>query len=326
MTSTQTPHLDLPYIMPGQAQKHVTYNEAVRRLDAVTHMSVAAMDVSVPISDPVQGARYGLSDMPSGDWSAYPAHIAVWQDGAWLYLLPQDGWTVWTLETQDFQIFSDAAWHNLLPPEPTEFDNLDHVGINASADSGNRLSVASDASLFSHSGTGHQVKVNKNALANMASVLFQTGFSGRAEIGLIGDDALSMKTSADGATWDEQLTIEAEVAGIKTPALRSGTVTVGVDSIAEISVPAPGGVILVTLTSASGYPQSYHTGLFVYDTGPSLTLLTLAKLAGIDNLGQTALTGTMGGANQTSISVQTGLIQIENRYGQARDYTYSFLA
>lgn len=29
-----SPNLQLPYIMPSQAQKHVTHNEALRTLDA----------------------------------------------------------------------------------------------------------------------------------------------------------------------------------------------------------------------------------------------------------------------------------------------------
>jgi hypothetical protein len=33
----QTPNLKLPYILPSQAQKHVTHNEALRLLDAVVH-------------------------------------------------------------------------------------------------------------------------------------------------------------------------------------------------------------------------------------------------------------------------------------------------
>ncbi len=36
----QTPNLKMPYILPSQAQKHVTHNEALRLLDAVVHLSV----------------------------------------------------------------------------------------------------------------------------------------------------------------------------------------------------------------------------------------------------------------------------------------------
>lgn len=33
-------HLNLPFIAPSQAQKHVTHNEAIKRLDKIIHISV----------------------------------------------------------------------------------------------------------------------------------------------------------------------------------------------------------------------------------------------------------------------------------------------
>ena len=65
------------------------------------------------------------------------------------------------------------------------------LGVNAVADEVNRLAVASEASLFSHDGAGHQVKVNKAAAGDTASLLFQTGWSGRAEMGTTGSDAFA---------------------------------------------------------------------------------------------------------------------------------------
>ena len=40
--------------------------------------------------------------------------------------------------------------------------------------------------------------MNKETAADVLSLLLQTGFSGRAEIGLIGDDDLLFKVSPDG--------------------------------------------------------------------------------------------------------------------------------
>ena len=37
---SNTPNLSLPYILPGQAQKHVTHNEAITALDAITQLAV----------------------------------------------------------------------------------------------------------------------------------------------------------------------------------------------------------------------------------------------------------------------------------------------
>ena len=39
----------------------------------------------------------------------------------------------------------------------------------------------------------------------MLSLLFQSGWGGRAELGLIGDDDLSLKVSPDGGAWHEAL-------------------------------------------------------------------------------------------------------------------------
>jgi hypothetical protein len=50
-----------------------------------------------------------------------------------------------------------------------------------------------------------RVMLSKQASANTATVLFQDGFSGRAEIGLAGDDDLHVKVSPDGSTWYETL-------------------------------------------------------------------------------------------------------------------------
>jgi hypothetical protein len=80
------------------------------------------------------------------------------------------------------------------------------VGVNAVADTTNRLSVNSAAVLFNHAGATSQVKVNKAATGNTASHLFQVGFSGRAEFGLIGTDDFTLKTSPDGSVFTTALT------------------------------------------------------------------------------------------------------------------------
>lgn len=84
---------------------------------------------------------------------------------------------------------------------------VDLVGVNATADTTNRLKVSSAASLFDHDGAGHQLKINKDEASDTGSVLFQTGYSGRAEFGLTGDDDFHVKVSADGSAWHDALVI-----------------------------------------------------------------------------------------------------------------------
>ena len=53
-----TPNLSLPYIMPSQAQKHVTHNEALRALDILVQLAVLDRDLTVPPSAPDEGDRH----------------------------------------------------------------------------------------------------------------------------------------------------------------------------------------------------------------------------------------------------------------------------
>jgi hypothetical protein len=62
--------------------------------------------------------------------------------------------------------------------------------------------------LLNHDGAGHQLKINKAAAADTASLLYQDAFSGRAELGLAGDDDFHFKVSPDGSTWKQAILID----------------------------------------------------------------------------------------------------------------------
>ena len=95
--------------------------------------------------------------------------------------------------------FSGAGWDAL--PNDSELTNLQNVGINTIADATNRLSISAPATLLSHEGGGHQIKVNKAAAGDTASLLFQSNWSGHAEMGLNGSNHWSLKISPDGVSW-----------------------------------------------------------------------------------------------------------------------------
>lgn len=210
--SDMTVNLALPYILPSQAQKHVTHNEALQLIDAITQLTIAAETSAAP-EDPPEGCCYLIASGAAGIWSGKDGRLAFRQDGAWIYILPRDGWRAYFAAAAEFRIFAAGVWNDLLPPPAS----LPLLGLNASADAQNRLAVASPASLFNHEGHGHQVKVNKASAAETASLLFQSNWSGRAEMGLAGNDEFAIKVSGDGAAWETALAIAA--GGIvKTPA------------------------------------------------------------------------------------------------------------
>ena len=200
-----SPILSLPYIQPSQAQKHVTHNEAIQSLDVLVQLAVADRDQTSPPGAPTDGDRHIIAAGATGAWAGSENKIAVWENGQWEFLDPLPGWRAEVLAEDLAVVFDGTAWSDRV----VDFDNLPGIGINTTSDATNRLAVSAAASLFGHEGNGHQVKVNKASDADTASLLFQSGYVGHAEMGLMGGTDFSIKTSVDGATWVESLRVGA---------------------------------------------------------------------------------------------------------------------
>lgn len=213
---TQTDLLSLPFIMSSQAQKHITHNEALLTIDVLLQLSVKSRTQTTAPQALNASDRYLVPNSASGDFLNQDGKIAAYQDGVFQFYSPQTGWLVFIEDETLWQYFDGNAWIDL-PGTGTSASYLD-VGINATADSYNRLSLSSDASLFNHNGSGHQLKINKNTTGDTASLLFQTGFSGRAEFGLSGDDIFRIKTSSDGSNFSTAISFSDDYCRFDQPA------------------------------------------------------------------------------------------------------------
>jgi hypothetical protein len=214
----RTTNLKIPYILMAQAQKHVTHNEALLMIDALMQMGVQSRAMSEPPADLADGARFIVPETAAGAWIDQHAKIAAWQDGGWRFYQPVEGWIAFCSNENRLLVFHEGSWQVL----ESSIDFAERLGINATADGPNRLALAGDASLFNHEGAGHQVKINKAAATDTASILYQTGFSGRAEFGLTGDDDFHLKVSGDGETFIEAMVVQSATGVASFPAGISG--------------------------------------------------------------------------------------------------------
>lgn len=141
-----SPRLQLPYLLPNQAQKHVTLNEALSRLDALVQMRLIASDVAAEPSEPSEGDAYLLPASATGAvWGdGTEGTLAVFQDGAWVLIVPQSGWIVFGAARGLLMLHDEAGWGDLMDRA------IARLGINTAADDTNRLSVKADAELLSH--------------------------------------------------------------------------------------------------------------------------------------------------------------------------------
>jgi hypothetical protein len=199
---SSTARLSLPYIAPQQAQKQVTYNTAMAALDQLVQPVVKSRTLAAPPASPADGDLYVVAPAATGAWAGKEHRFASWLDGGWSFRTPSEGWLAFVVDTGELAVFRAGAWGVLVSGA-----SVAKFGINATADLTNRLAVAAHASLFTHDGTSHRMAINKASAAQTASLLFNDNFSGRAEIGLTGDDALRVKVSANGTSWTEALNI-----------------------------------------------------------------------------------------------------------------------
>ncbi|MGE3302316.1 MAG: DUF2793 domain-containing protein [Hyphomonadaceae bacterium] len=114
MSDTST-NLGLPYLASAQAQKHVTLNEALLRLDALVQCTVKSRTVSTEPGSPADGDVYILPPGKTGThWAGMANHaLAYYRDGLWEQLQPREGWRAFVQDTDSLIYYTGAAWSGM---------------------------------------------------------------------------------------------------------------------------------------------------------------------------------------------------------------------
>nr|WP_254449135.1 DUF2793 domain-containing protein [Ruegeria sp. HKCCA5491] len=133
--SQNSPRLDLPFIQQSQAQKHVTHNEALRKLDVIVQLSVASAGAINPPPAPDQREVHALGAAPTGDWAGQAGKLAAWLDNAWHFVSPVSGWRAWDESQSRLIVWDGSDWVDA----PIATQNLKGIGISATYDETNRL-------------------------------------------------------------------------------------------------------------------------------------------------------------------------------------------
>ncbi|MFC5584033.1 DUF2793 domain-containing protein [Nitratireductor kimnyeongensis] len=221
----QTANLNLPYIMPSQAQKHVTHNEAIRLLDGLVHLAVRDRDLSTPPDTPDDGACYIVGAAALGAWSGWEGEIAYFVDGAWERLAPVAGWRAWVVDEKRLVVFDGTGWLpiNGVPESGVEIQNAALFGLGTSADAVNPFSAKLDKALWTaryvaEGGTGSLLyTMNKEGPAGDVGLLLQSGFSTRAMMGLFGSDGWRLAVSDDGAAFKDAIVTDESSGHVTLP-------------------------------------------------------------------------------------------------------------
>lgn len=224
MSDDASARLGLPYLAAGQMQKHVTLNEALTRLDALVQPAVASRSRTDQPDTPTDGALYILPEGATGGaWTpAAAGDLMRAEGGGWTVLSVPEGALAIVLDEATVLVRIGGDWLPL-GARLGQVQGLQRLGLNASADAGNPFVARVNKALWTalESGQGGdgdlRLTLNKEGPGDVLSLLFQSGWSGRAELGLIGDDALRLKVSPDGSGWVEALAVDAASGRVTFP-------------------------------------------------------------------------------------------------------------
>jgi Protein of unknown function (DUF2793) len=236
-----TPNLALPLLAAAQAQKHVTHNEALSTLDALVQLAVLERRPAPP-GTPQEGERHLVAAGASGAFAGREGQIALFDLGAWRFLAPRAGWTAFVRSENALLVFDGTVWR-ALSDLTQQLDHLPRLGIGTAADAVNRLAAKLNAALFTARGAGEEgtgdlrFVLNKEEAGNVLAQLYQRGWSGRAETGLIGDDDFRIRVSADGSAWRDALRIDHATGVVSFP-----TGAVGLSGSRNLLINADGAI------------------------------------------------------------------------------------
>lgn len=325
--SDTSPILHLPYLQPAQAQKHVTHNEALRLLDAVTQLTVLSATQTTPPSVAAVGDRYIAAAPATSAWAGQDGRITVYTQTGWEFFAAQTGWRADVTETGQSLRFDGTGWVPVVP----ETQNLPVLGVATTADATNRLAVSADATLLSHAGAGHQLKINKDSAGDTASLLFQTGWSGRAEMGTSGSDDFAIKVSADGTTFRTALSVEAGSGAVQMPSGQTyfEDIFIANDTVWSFDIPwsNPSRILMWLAVNVTGQNALFSiTGALsgAANFGPMFV-----SPAGSLNFLTGSLDGTTGADGAINLSIDASgaapRMYVENRLGANRLFTLATL-
>lgn len=144
---TTTPDLGIPELAQSQSTPEITHNEALVLLQALLN-GVINDSTSTPPGSPVEGDSYIVASSPSGAWSGYENHIAIYWDGGWRFvpgvddngsIIPmgsrQEGLRVYVRDTDETKIWtgSPPSWESFISTSRLTVNS--NLGIVRSGDS-----------------------------------------------------------------------------------------------------------------------------------------------------------------------------------------------
>lgn len=217
-----TNRLSLPTILPAQAQKHVTHNEALQILDAIVQLVVVSDDQSAPPFGALDDEVYIVAPGATGDWAGQSGALAILQGGAWMFLVPRTGWRAMVLSRNVMVSFDGTGWTAMTA---SELGNVQSIGLGQAIDPAVPFAATLNAASWSavtvgDGGNGDlNMVLNREGSGDDLGFTFQTGFTSKAVLGQFGTDEIRLSVSDDGITFRDGWSVDLASGRVAQPNL-----------------------------------------------------------------------------------------------------------
>ncbi len=109
---SNTANLGLPLLQAAQAQKHVTVNEALVRVDASAQMVLQSADQTAPPGVASEGDCHGVAAGATGDWAGHDGEVAIRSNGGWVFVAARRGWRAFIVDRGIWAAFDGTFWRD----------------------------------------------------------------------------------------------------------------------------------------------------------------------------------------------------------------------
>lgn len=178
MSNDASARLGLPYLAAAQAQKHVTLNAALARLDGLVQLSVTSRSTAAEPATPADGAVYIIPAAATGtDWAGKPAGtLAQFTAGAWSFITPGLGWLGFVQDENRLALFEAGGWVSALQVDPAA-GRLTLAPINGPQEitnnTGTLPAAPADTVLRVSGQDGHQARLVFDAFGQVGNFVFR---------------------------------------------------------------------------------------------------------------------------------------------------------
>lgn len=110
MSEWATARCGLPLLQPAQAQKHVTVNDALMRLDGLVNLVLEGTAQTVPPAVAIDGQSWAVPPGAANAWEGRAGQVATAANGGWVFAVPQRGQRAFLAERGVTAIWDGAEW------------------------------------------------------------------------------------------------------------------------------------------------------------------------------------------------------------------------